>query len=316
MKLKLFTILLLAGVLVSTTSASIYPTGSGNWAEPTLWDKGYVPLDDGDEIKIGNGDGYTVTVNTDVGAYNLTKIDTARDCTLLITEGASLQTGREMHIGDAGMSGSGTDIGYLTQTGGTLTNEGKLQIGYKLGGDGTYTISGGALTGSGGRIYVGCSSADGSIGTLKVVGSAATITQGNMMYIANDSSSSSGNTGTGTIEFELAADGTVSPIHVTETIVDSMNEEAALAQLIVTATGADPVAPLLLIENTSGELVRGMFDTVNGVAGVEGAYVPVGSSVYQLTYTGGDGNDIMLLIPEPATLALLSLGVFIVRKKK
>ncbi len=328
MKQRCFVIFLgcfLVSLMTNNAVASIYPTVSGNWADANIWDKGYVPLDDGDEIKVGKADDLTVTLNTVGLNYGVTKIDTARGCTLLIANGGYLGSGREMHIGDAGMSSSGTDVGYLTQTGGTLNiyqgASGKLQIGYGTGGNGTYTISGGSLTGSGGRMYVACSKADGSIGKVKVIGSAASISLTGDMYVANDSSSSTNNTGSATIEFELAADGTVSPISVNQTIVDSMDDAAAVANLVVTATNIDPTAPLLLIENTGTALVVGEFDTINGVAAVEGAALVVGGSYYLLTYRYAAGvdavkNDIALLIPEPATLALLSLGMFVIRRKK
>jgi hypothetical protein len=302
---------------------------SGNWATPGIWDKGYVPLDDGDEIKIGKADNLTVTVNTTCANYTVTKIDTARGCTLLVASGGYIGNGRELHVGDAGMSGDGTDIGYLTQTGGTLdiSGSGKLQIGYKTGGDGTYTISGGSLTGATGRAYVGCSSADGSIGKFKVVGSAATISLGGEMYVANDSSSASGNTGTATIEFELNASGAVSAIQVNQTIIDSQIEAAAIADLIVTVTGSAPAGNLLLIKNTGASAVVGKFDSLNGGSALEGATVVLGGNTYTLTYmydsvSGTKGsarsglyNDIAL-IPEPATLVLLGLGLIAVRRNK
>src|SRR4030042_2130269 len=122
MKLKFVIIIsmVMAGIMAGNAFASIYPTVSGNWADANIWDKGYVPLDDGDEIKISKADDLTVTVNTSVGTYTATKIDTARGCTLSVQTGGYIGNGREVHIGDAGMSGDGTDVGYLSQTGGTV----------------------------------------------------------------------------------------------------------------------------------------------------------------------------------------------------
>jgi hypothetical protein len=319
MKLKLLIIVLLVSGMAGNVFATKYADMTGNWAAPGIWSDGIVPIDDGNEVKIGSADNLTVTVNTNVGNYTTTKIDMARGCTLSVT-GGYIGNGRELHVGDAGMSGSGTDVGYLTQTGGTVDITGKLQIGYKAGGNGTYTISGGSLTGSG-KMYVACSSADGSIGKFKVVGNATSISLGGNLYVANDSASSSGNTGTATIEFELAADGNVSPIQVAATIIDSQNEAAAVANLVVTATGAAPAGDLLLIENTGTDAVVGKFDTINGVAAAEGALVTIGSTDYRLTYLYASQNteihnDIALLIPEPAAIALLSLGMFIIRRKK
>ncbi|MFA5293262.1 MAG: PEP-CTERM sorting domain-containing protein [Phycisphaerae bacterium] len=330
MKMKCFIVLLVC-LMVSGAYASVYPLTSGNWSDAANWSKSVVPPDSGDEIKLvgsesaETGQDFVITVNSTQINYATTKIDTARGSTLLVTDGY-IGSGREMHIGDAGASGNGSDDGFLTITGGTvdITGSGKLFIGYKAHAvdnaitgakGGTVSISGGYLIGTAGRIYVACASADGSIGKLSVTGSDAVISMGGQMYIANDSSSASGNTGNATVEFNVV-DGDVSKIQVLETIIDSQDEEAAVATLLVNSSGAVPTGDIVLIENTGTADVVGEFDNA-----AEGAQFNVGGVIMTLTYQYAAGvdevtNDIALLIPEPATIALLSLGMFIIRRKK
>jgi hypothetical protein len=326
---------LLVSLMATVVSASVYPLATGNWNDPCNWSKGAVPPDSGDEIKLlgsqsdDTGQDFVITVDQTQLFYTTTKIDTARGSTLYVTTGGYIGNGREMHIGDAGASGNGSDDGFLLQDGGTVDVTGKLQIGYKAHAvdnaitgakGGLYTISGGTLTGTGGRMYVACSSADGSIGAFQVVGSAATISLGGAMYVANDSTSSSGNTGAGTIQFDF--DGSaVSKIQVDSLAIDSQDEAAAVATLIVNT--ASMAGDTVLIESTGSSSVVGKFDYVI-MNGVGGRYMYLGSDIYFLSYTydattmtDGGGNDVALvLVPEPATLVLLAIGGLIASKRR
>jgi len=317
-KSLIFLSVCLALIVAGSASASVTAVQTGNWMDPNTWDKG-VP-DDTEEIKIGSGDGGTVTINSDIGTYTQ-KTDVSRDMTLEIVDGGVVTFTNELRPGDAGMSGSGTDIGYINQTGGSVTVTGKLLIGYKTGGDGTYTISGGSLGGSTGRMYIGCDGGDGEFGKFKVVGSAATISFENDMYIANDSSSSSGDTGEGTVEFVFDAGGAVSKIQVLKSIIDSQDEDAAVAKLVVNMVAGTAAGDVVLIENTGSDGVVGGFDTLNGAVATEGSVYEIGSGWFKLTYlyaAGADmvGNDIALLVvPEPMTIAILGLGGLFLRRR-
>jgi hypothetical protein len=315
-------LILLVGLIASSAYASNYAVQTGNWTDPCTWSNG-VP-DSSEEIKIGSADALTVTVNSDIGVIAGQKVDTYWNCTLEVVDGGYIGDDKEFHIGDAGASGDGTDIGYLNQTGGTVDayDDCKLFVGYKNGGVGTYTMSGGTLTGgSSGRLYVGCGSASGSTGTFKVVGSDPVITLSNTVYVASASSSGDDDVGTGTMEFDLDASGAVSKMQADKFAIDAGG--GGTANLVVVVTGITVAnVDIVLMESTGDSAVAGVFDTLNGGSAAEGTYIQLGTNWYQLTYEydeTGDlaNNDIALVwVPEPATMALMALGLIAIRRKK
>jgi hypothetical protein len=325
-------IILLVGLIASSASASTYAIATGNWTDPCIWDDGSVPpyeipIDDGDEIKIGSTADVTVTVNSNVGNYSITKIDTANGSTLYVTDGEEtpgyIGGGKEWHIGDSGMVSGDSDIGYLTQDGGTvdITDSGKLFVGYKSGGDGTYTMSGGLLTGDSGRLYVGCGNVDGSIGKFIVVGDDPNILLYNTVYVASASSTGDDDVGTATMEFDLDADGAVSKMRAVKFAIDAGG--GGTANLVVVVTGITVAnVDIVLMESTGTSDVAGLFDTLNGGSAAEGTFIQLGTNWYKLTYVydeAGDSedNDIALVwVPEPATMALMALGLIAIRRKK
>ena len=319
---------LLVSLIVCTAYATNSATATGNWTDATTWSATYgVPLNDGDEVKISNPAGLTVTVNTNVGSYSTKKIDMYNDGTLLITSGGSIGNGREVHVGD-GAAGSDptTDVGYLTQTGGTLdiNRSGKFQIAYRSSGSaattGTYTISGGTLTGtSTATIRVACNSGDGMTGTFNVVGTGGTINFAGDMYVASFSGTLPG-TGLGIIKFDLVG-GAASRIKVSDSYIDAQSAlETAVARLVVVPDVAPAGPALVLIENTSATAVTGQFTTLNGSYS---RITNLAGSTYWLSYTYdagtglNNGNDIaLILVPEPATIVLLAIGGLIAAKRR
>jgi len=114
-------------------------------------------------------------------------------------------------------------------------------------------------------------------------------------------------------------------------IIDPTSAAACVANLVVVLTDElVPAGPIVLFKNSSANAVSGTFDTVTGDQSpwdraLEGDTVklttPLGVvHTYTLTYlynadAGAVGNDIALT-PEPATIALLSLGLLLVRRNR
>lgn len=86
------------------------------------------------------------------------------------------------------------------------------------------------------------------------------------------------------------------------------------------ANGFDPGAgSILLVDNDgSGDEITGTFGSVNGVVG--GTFTLTndqGSFQYQLSYAGGDGNDLVAVaVPEPSVCALLGLSLAAVLRRR
>jgi len=245
---------------------------------------------------------------------------------ILQIQGGSIGIG-QFQVGHGSSTDKGT-WGRVVQTGGTVSAE-KLIVGYhgtRGKAHGEYSISGGTLqsntgmTTNTGRLLVGAGmtsstgyTAASSEGIFTVVGADATISM-KELYVGGYSTF----VGTGTLAFKVKADG-VSQITVSSLIT---LPAAGVANLVVTMC-EDYRGDIVLVENTGAGAVTGVFDSINGVAGGDDlTEFYLGCGRYQLTYfydaaTGAHtgGNDIAI-IPEPATIALLGLGLIAIRRKK
>jgi hypothetical protein len=313
------------------------PVGTGFWTD-TYWNAlntvgpPVPPQVAGDEIKLTRA--ITVcTVNSNVGEYlcklSIASSDIAPNIApkLEIVAGGYIGMG-ELRVGSGGSTAGGT-IGRMSQTGGTLNLNDNLMIG-RFGtsgsnpnnGTGYYTISGGTIqyasANTKGNLYIAGTGANGaSEGTFTVVGNAASITL-RKLYVGSDGTYTGGK---GTLEFQIGSAG-VSPIRLTDAdsiILDAKGDNSTAA-LVLSLIGAPPGGNILLVNNTSTGAVSGLFDTVNGIPALEGAPVALsygGNNYnYSLTYTGGVGSNDVMLIPEPATLALFGLGGLIAARKQ
>jgi hypothetical protein len=322
---------LMVGLMATAAFASqswVGPTGS--WGTATLWQNSVLPSDatSGGEVKIIKTSATSLTLDVDAGQFNTTKMTISGNggLTVNIVAGGKMMSGSEFCVG-AGTAGSGVPTGIVNQTGGMLTlnssaTVGKLEIGYKSGsagvGNGTYTISGGTINGTGG-IYVGAFAGTGTggsssaIGKLVVQGTGGTVSVGGPLFVGEGDSTSKW-VGTGTLQFNI--NGGVSAIQTSGGVTLNLGATGAVANLLVNLTGAEPVpGTILLVDNTGTSAVAGYFDnaawnstfTINGYN-----YTLVNNYI-----ADGDGqaNDIAL-IPEPVTIALLGLGFLAIRRKK
>jgi len=277
------------------------------------------------------------------------KPDDATPAKIDIMPGGSISIA-EFRVGD-GISASDGGKGLVTQTGGTVTmiasNSGTsysrdLVVGRGMASGpatkGKYIISGGTLTYADtdmygdpityntARLQVGVSRSGSTAthinvdGTFTVVGDGGTVLM-KQLQVGGDGTNR-GSVETGTMEFQIVA-GAVSKVQLATSVqLDSLGANS-VANLLVSLTSGTPGDAIVLIETIGATAVSGLFDTLNGGSAAEGAAVVLGGQTYLLTYlydaatsTAGAGNDIALLIPEPATIALLSLGLFAVRRRK
>jgi len=276
-----------------------------NWSDPNSWSQGHLPTVN-EEVKI-RGDGTVCTLNTGTGGWGIgQRLRVYEGATLLIEDGARLLGAGWMRVG-AG------NPGYVEQTGGLVRlqpgkDSAKLGIGDSGGSDGHYTISDGTITyidsveKPGSQLIVG---ARGGTGILTIIGIEPSI-QMNELIVGDRAGAS------GTIEFQIDANG-VSPIGLdSNATLDPLGADST-ANLLVSAIDAPPMSDILLVDVSSGGVIEGIFDTVNGASAPEGA--PVVTSFggvdyyYNMTYAGGTGNDIVLQysysVPEPNSLELL-----------
>jgi hypothetical protein len=294
--------------------------GTANWGYPpgsadTDWSSGVVPANT-EQVKIKSGT--TCNLNTDAGTINgswkvTVGTATTAEGVLNVVSGGALSSGYEFQVGD-----STGYKGRVTQTGGAINlansaSSTKLEVGYKAG-IGYYTISGGSITGDAtwSQLLVGAAGGNGGTGTFTVDGTGGSISV-SKLYIGA-STATAQYTGTGNLAFDI--DGGVSAINAGSVYIDPTGIAAAVANLYVTKTGALPTGNIILINNTGTSGVTGAFDNI-----AWGSTITLGGIDYTLTktYIGGlDGlaNDVALLIPEPATIALLGLGLLALRRNK
>jgi len=334
--------------LLLAVAGSAQATTIGTWSgagTDTLWSNGAnwggtVPAAPaptvGDEIKMQKANTATIdsTMSYDHNCRITVGNDTGGIQVINMTGGAL--GANELRIG-AVRSTALNGIAEMYQQGGTVTanqlvlsRNGSTSVAATGIGNGLYVMSGGILQSRAGdgRMYigVGVNSVTGSniaqqVGKFVVDGTGGTINM-SALYVGGDGTK----TGTGAVEFKIGASG-VSKISLSSAAIldGGTGTSTGIADLVLTATAPLAASNIVLVETTSATAVSGIFDRLNGTIGAatQGASVALGGQSFTLSYvynatTGldGAGNDIALvLVPEPATLAILGLGGLLLRRR-
>jgi autotransporter-associated beta strand protein len=262
----------------------VFSSGSaGAQAHVELYENGFLDLrpHDTPELTIGSleGDGLVFTggVNLSVGSNDLSTIFSG-----VIEENSEGTTGALTKIGAGMLELSGAN----TYTGGTTLNAGGLVINNTTGsgtGTGAVQVNGGILAGSGiisGAVTVGTGSGTGAFLTPGMGASTAT---------------------TLTIQSALTfkADGTYTcRLNTKKTKADQLIANGVTiesgAQFAFKVTGNEQLhtgKSAIVISNTSANPISGTFANLP-----DGSTFTVGPNTFQASYSGGDGNDLILTV--------------------
>ncbi len=143
---RLAAVVVMSLCLATTTSASNWTGGDGDWSLGTNWSAG-VP--DGTDAYIGNGQ--IVTLDTD--EPDITTLDVSWFSTLNIEPGAGLTAS-----GEASVASGGNDTGIVAQSGGVVSLNSNLIVGEAAGGIASWTMT------DNGTLAVGTDLAVGGLG--------------------------------------------------------------------------------------------------------------------------------------------------------
>ena len=208
-------------------------------------------------------------------------------------------------IGSIGYSGTGS---LTLEDGGTFATSNHIRIGLLSGSNGTVLVTGVNSRLEGSQIAIGGKdTAIGGTGNVTIANGGSMVA-GSSIYVWDGSSLTvNGGTVTGSSSLYLNSGSALALV---------VNNRAGIVQ-VSGNLAIDPTASLQLSFGaglTGSDFIPliqyggALSGTFAGLA--EGAQFTVGEQVFNLTYTGGDNNNIVGLtaVPEPATMGLLVIG--------
>jgi hypothetical protein len=230
--------------------------------------------------------------------------------TLNISGTANVSTTRDFNVGNG--QEAAPSRGTVAQTGGTVTVGRDLNIASgNAAQQGSYTLSGGTLDMTGGTIRKGADD------TFAITGATARLVNVGMMEFAFAQGGGTFNPGpaagpgsttlnggysltAGVLEVDVLAPSSGDVLNVTGPVT-----LAGTIDLLPSGSFV-PDQSFLIIQNDGADPVTGAF--LNAPPGAPFAD-PGSGSLWRVSYTAGDGNDVALtVVPEPATAALAALA--------
>lgn len=263
-------IIILAAIMaVSIANAvEIQSAGNGNWIHTATWDSGTVPTL-ADRVLIT----YNVTITIDSAGNEAGGLRLNSGKTFL-----NLDPGGELTLVNSGAYPTNGVLSYgLSGAPAVVNIQGgafEIQGAFKMHGGNSGVTN--ALNVSSGSIdllvfsEIGVNSG-GGLALVDIAGGDASFTVGGNMKLGASS----------VLRMTPAADGSVTPI-VSDNFKNVILQGGALV-VDMTAMRTRP-SEIVLIDNNGTDAIDGTFGSTN----------PIGTSNYELSYTGGDGNDVVL----------------------
>lgn len=266
-RIVFFTIAALVSIGAHRTQAvTTQTTASGNWTNAAIWSVQVPTANDSVLVKFG----HTITVDTASNQVGNLRLD-AGTAAINLNPGGSLEivnSGSYPTNGAVSFKAATSGNGFNVQ-GGDLTCGGQFEFG--AGGTGVENF----INVTGGTVDLQSYASIGLIGSgtakLNIEGNAASVRVGGNLVLGTNA----------VLRWQVAEDGTVAPL-----VSDNSKDVTLAGSLVV------DLSPMT---NTPAEIV--LIDK-NGATAMIGSFTNItilGSASYDVSYTGGDGNDLSLV---------------------